>query len=273
MKQKPIQVIVTGAGGRMGGRIINLLKESPALMLAGAVESPDHPALGRDAGEAAGCGHLNIPVIDRIEKIIGKAQVVIDFSVPSAAIDYLKTASGNKCAMVIGTTGFSKEETKQISASAKKIPCVFSPNMSVGVNRMFKLIADLAKQTGAEYDLEIVESHHRNKKDAPSGTALRLAQILAQALGLDLASAAVYSRHGITGERKPNTIGIQSVRAGDIIGDHTVIFGGLGERLEIKHTAQSRDTFARGAIKAAEWVIHQKPGLYDMMDVLGLRDK
>src|SRR6185295_4404086 len=251
MKQKPIQVIVTGAGGRMGGRIIGLLKETPGLVLAGAVESSDHPALGRDAGEAAGSGHFGIPVTDRIEKIIDKSNVVIDFSAPPAALGYLKIASEKKRAMVIGTTGFSKEESKRISESAKKIPCVFSPNMSVGVNRMFKLIADLARQAGAEYDLEIVEAHHKHKKDAPSGTALKLAQVLAQALGLDLASAAVYARHGITGERKPNTIGIQSVRAGDIIGDHTVIFGGLGERLEIKHSAQSRDTFARGAIKAA----------------------
>ena len=271
MKEKAIQVIVTGAAGRMGGRIIRLLQKSPAAMLAGAVEKPDHPALGRDAGEVAGCGRLHVPITDQIEKVLEKAQVVIDFSTPPATLDYLKIASEKKCAMVIGTTGISKKEAARISAMTKNIPCVFSPNMSIGVNRMFKLIADLAKQTGSEYDLEIIEAHHRHKKDAPSGTALRLAQILAQALGLDLASAAVYARHGMTGERKPNTIGIQSIRAGDIIGEHTVIFGGMGERLEIKHTAQSRDTFARGAIKAAEWVVHQKPGLYDMMDVLGLR--
>jgi 4-hydroxy-tetrahydrodipicolinate reductase len=271
MKQKPIQVIVTGAGGRMGGRIIALLKESPALALAGAVERSGHPALGRDAGDAAGCGRLGVPITDRVEKAIDKASVIIDFSAPSATLDYLNIASEKKCAMVIGTTGFSKEEIKQVSANAKKVPCVLSPNMSVGMNRMFRLIADIARQAGPEYDLEIVESHHRHKKDAPSGTALKLAQILAQALGSDLASVAVYARHGITEERKPNTIGIQSVRAGDIIGEHTVIFGGLGERLEIKHTAQSRDAFARGAIKAAEWVARQKPGLYDMMDVLGLR--
>ncbi len=271
MKQKAIQVIVTGAGGRMGGRIISLLKESSALMLVGAVERPDHSALGRDAGEVAGCGRLYVPITDQIGKVIDNAQVIIDFSVSSAALGYLKIASTKKCTMVIGTTGISKEEAAQISAATKTIPCVFSPNMSVGVNLMFKLIADLAKQTGAEYDLEIIEAHHRHKKDAPSGTALKLAQILAQALGLNLSEVAVYTRHGITGERKPNTIGIQSIRAGDIIGEHTVIFGGLGERLEIKHTAQSRDTFARGAIKAAQWVVHQKPGLYDMMDVLGLR--
>jgi 4-hydroxy-tetrahydrodipicolinate reductase len=273
MKQKTIPVIVTGAGGRMGGRIISLLQESPALMLVGAVEGSDHPAIGLDAGEVAGCGWLHVPVMDQIEKVLDNAQVIIDFSVPSATLDYLKIASEKKCAMVIGTTGISKREAARISAVTKKISCVFSPNMSVGVNRMFKLIADLAKQTGSEYDLEIIEAHHRYKKDAPSGTALKLAQILAQALGLDLASAAVYARHGMTGGRKPNTIGIQSIRAGDIIGEHTVIFGGLGERLEIKHTAQSRDTFARGAIKAAQWVAHQKPGLYDMMDVLGLRDQ
>jgi len=271
MKQKTTQVIVTGAGGRMGGRIISLLKESSALMLTGAVERSDHPALGRDAGEVAGYGRAHVPVTDQIEKVIDNAQVIIDFSVPSATLDYLKIASEKKCAMVIGTTGFSYDQSAWISASAKKIPCVFSPNMSVGVNLLFRLIADLAKQTGAEYDLEIIEAHHRHKKDAPSGTALKLAQILAQALGLNLSEVAVYTRHGMTGERKPNTIGIQSIRAGDIIGEHTVIFGGLGERLEIKHTAQNRDAFARGAIKAAQWVVHQKPGLYDMMDVLGLR--
>jgi 4-hydroxy-tetrahydrodipicolinate reductase len=271
MKQKTIQVIVTGAGGRMGGRIVSLLKESSTLKLAGALERPGHPVLGQDAGEAAGCGRLNVPVTDRIEKVIDHARVIIDFSVPSTALGYLKIASEKKCAMVIGTTGFSNGQTARVLASSKKVPCVFSPNMSAGVNRMFRLIADLAKQKGMEYDLEIVEAHHRYKKDAPSGTALKLAQVLAQALGLDLASAAVYTRRGMTGERKPNTIGIQSIRAGDIIGEHTVVFGGLGERLEIRHTAQSRDTFARGAIKAAEWVVRQKPGMYDMMDVLGLR--
>jgi len=271
MKQKALQTVVTGAGGRMGGRIISLLQETPAVVLAGAVERAGHSAVGRDAGEVAGCGRLHVTLTDQIEKVLEKAQVIIDFSSPAASLDYLKIASEKKCAMVIGTTGISKKEAARISAMTKNIPCVFSPNMSIGVNRMFKLIADLAKQTGSEYDLEIIEAHHRHKKDAPSGTALRLAQILAQALGLDLASAAVYARHGMTGERKPNTIGIQSIRAGDIIGEHTVIFGGMGERLEIKHTAQSRDTFARGAIKAAEWVVHQKPGLYDMMDVLGLR--
>jgi 4-hydroxy-tetrahydrodipicolinate reductase len=272
MKEKAIQVIVTGAGGRMGGRIISLLRESSALMLVGAVERPDHPALGRDAGEVAGCGRLHVPVTDQIEKVLEEARVIIDFSTPPATLDYLRIASEKKCAMVIGTTGLSQAEVDRISASAKKIPCVFSPNMSVGVNLMFRLIADLAKKTGADYDLEIIEAHHRHKKDAPSGTAVKLAQILANALGLNLSEVAVYARHGITGERKPNTIGIQSIRAGDIIGEHTVIFGGLGERLEIKHAAQSRDTFARGAIKAAEWVIRQKPGLYDMMDVLGLRE-
>jgi 4-hydroxy-tetrahydrodipicolinate reductase len=255
----------------MGSRIIHLIAADAGFRLEGAVEQKAHPAVGKDAGEPAGCGPTDVRITDRIEEAMGKAQVLIDFSTPAATMEYLKTAAGKGCPMVIGTTGFSKEQTAQISAQSKKIPCVLSPNMSVGVNLMFRLVGDLAKRAGREYDLEIIEAHHRHKKDAPSGTALRLAEALADGIGMALSEAAVYERHGITGERKPHTIGIQAIRAGDIIGEHTVIFGGLGERIEIKHVAQSRDNFARGAIKAAQWVVNQKAGLYNMMDVLGLK--
>jgi 4-hydroxy-tetrahydrodipicolinate reductase len=264
-------MIVSGASGRMGSRIITLSKGLDNFTLTGAMERRDHEHLGRDIGDVIGIGTTGVHITDSIAELIERADVLIDFSSPSATIACLKSLSGNPVPVVIGTTGFSRDEADHIKLYAQNTPCVFAPNMSVGVNLLLKVLADIAKVTGDDYDVEIVEAHHRLKKDAPSGTAMKMAQVLAAALNRDLEDTAVYARHGLIGERTQKEIGIQTVRAGDIVGEHTVLFGGLGERIEITHKASSRDTFARGALKAAQWVYKQTPGLYDMQDVLGLK--
>lgn len=266
-----IKVIVAGAAGRMGGRLVCLLKESAALTLAGAIESKGHVSIGEDAGEVAGCGHTGVLIRDDFAAVMERGEVVIDFSAPAATLEHLRAAVQCHRAMVIGTTGFSPQELTELRSLAKSIPCVFSPNMSVGVNIIFKAIAEMAKTFGEDYDIEVIEAHHRLKKDAPSGTALKMAEVLAKAVNRDLEQVGVYARKGMIGERKKGEIGIQAIRAGDIVGDHTVLFGGMGERVEVTHRVQSRDTFARGALRAARWAVRQPPGLYDMMDVLGLR--
>lgn len=266
-----IKVAVTGATGKMGSRIIRLLAESPDFQLCGATERPTHPAIGRDAGEAAGCKILKVPISADLESAIGTSDVVIDFTEPAGTLKQLETAARKGKAAVIGTTGFSEEQIARIRQISGEIPCVLSPNMSVGVNILFKVLNDVARVTGGDYDVEIVEMHHRHKKDAPSGTAMKMAQILADALKRDLKSAGVYGRHGMVGDRKADEIGIQSLRGGDVVGDHTVIFAGLGERIEFTHKAHSRENFARGALIAARWAVRREPGLYDMQDVLGFR--
>lgn len=266
-----IKVIVTGAAGRMGGRVVALLKESAALALVGAVESKGHVSVGEDAGDAAGCGQTGVLIVDDLSAVMERGEVVIDFSDPAATVPYARIAAQHRRAMVIGTTGLSPQEVAELRALARSFPCVFSPNMSVGVNVIFKVIAEMAKAFGEDYDLEVIEAHHRLKKDAPSGTALKLAEILARALNRNLDQAGIYARKGLIGERPRGQIGIQAIRAGDIVGDHTVLFGGMGERVEITHRVQSRDTFARGALRAARWVVRQPPGLYDMQDVLELK--
>jgi 4-hydroxy-tetrahydrodipicolinate reductase len=265
-----IKVIVNGAAGRMGGRLISLLKDSAALSLAGAIERKGHVSIGEDAGEVAGCGPMGVPIGDDFSAVVGHGEVTIDFSSPMATLEHLRTATQHRRAMVIGTTGLSAQDLGELRALARQIPCVFSPNMSVGVNVIYKLIAEMAKTFGEDYDIEVIEAHHRLKKDAPSGTALKMAEILAKAVSRDLDQVGVYTRKGLIGERKPGEIGIQTIRAGDIVGDHTVLFGGMGERVEVTHRVQSRDTFARGALRAARWVVKQPAGLYDMLDVLGL---
>ena len=266
-----IRVIVMGASGKMGGRIINLIKDQQDdLRLYGAVERKGTPAIGRDAGEVAGCGHLGITIVDTIYTALPDSDVVIDFTEPTGTISILPAVVKAKKAIVIGTTGFTKVDSDMIRDYAQKIPCVLSPNMSVGVNLVFKLLADTAKVTGDDYDVEIMEIHHHHKKDAPSGTALKMGQVVAEALKRKLEDVGVYGRKGIIGKRKKKEIGIQSLRAGDVVGDHTVIFAGPGERIEITHRAHSRENFARGALIAAKWIASKKPGLYSMMDVLGL---
>jgi 4-hydroxy-tetrahydrodipicolinate reductase len=266
-----VNVIVAGAAGRMGCRLVALIKDSIVLTLAGAIEEKGHRALGDDAGETAGCGHAGIPITDDITPFLERGEVIVDFSAPEATLHHLRTTAKYRRAMVIGTTGFSSSQLEEVQALASQAPCVLSPNMSIGVNLIYKVIAEMAKTLGDQYDIEVIEAHHRHKKDAPSGTALKIAQVLAKAVGRDLDQVGVYARKGLVGERKRGEIGIQTVRAGDIVGDHTILFGGMGERIEVTHRASSRDTFAGGALRAAQWVVRQPPGLYDMMDVLGLR--
>lgn len=266
-----VRVIVTGAAGRMGRRLVALMKQSESLSLVGAIEGRGHPSVGDDAGQVAGCGSIGVAITDELGACVERGEVVVDFSSPAASLQHVAVAAQHKRAMVIGTTGFSAHELEELRSRAKTIPCVLSPNMSVGVNLVFKLIAEMARVLGDGYDIEVIEAHHRLKKDAPSGTALKMAQVLAEATGRDLEQVGVYERKGLIGERKKGEIGVQTIRAGDIVGDHTVLFGGMGERIEITHRAQSRDTFAAGALRAAQWAVRQPPGLYDMADVLGIR--
>ncbi|TAL24625.1 MAG: 4-hydroxy-tetrahydrodipicolinate reductase [Nitrospirae bacterium] len=266
-----IKIAVAGAAGKMGQRITALSKEYPELKLAGAFEKKGHPAVGKDIGTIVGIGETGIKLSDSLEGIIVNSDLIIDFTSPASTKDNLKLASKKGKAMVIGTTGLSKDDIKEMEPMLKSIPCVMASNMSTGVNLLLKVLQDVARVLGDEYDIEIVEAHHRLKKDAPSGTALKMAQVIADAINRNLDEVAVYARKGIIGERTKKEIGIQTVRAGDIVGEHTVLFGGLGERIEITHKASSRDTFARGALKAAQWVAGKPAGLYDMQDVLGLK--
>jgi 4-hydroxy-tetrahydrodipicolinate reductase len=266
-----MRIIVTGATGRMGSRITALSENYHDLKLVGAVERKGHDAIGKDIGPIVGIGETNVKLTDKLEDIIDTCDVIIDFTSINATLQHLKLASERKKAMVIGTTGFSKEELEPIKEISKNIPIVLAPNMSVGVNLLLKVLQDIARVLGDDYDIEIIEAHHRLKKDAPSGTAMKMAQVIADAVNRDLDNVAVYARKGLIGERTKKEIGIQTVRAGDIVGEHTVLFGGLGERIEITHKASSRDTFARGALKAALWISGRASGLYDMQDVLGLK--
>jgi 4-hydroxy-tetrahydrodipicolinate reductase len=254
----------------MGGRIIHTIQQTEGISLGAACEQRDHPAVGRDVGEVAGLPHLGVTVAGGLAAVLDAGDVVVDFTHHDATITHLHQAAAARKPMVIGTTGFSAAEMETIRDLAREIPCVQAPNMSMGVNLMFKVVADMARVLGEGFDVEIIEAHHHHKKDAPSGTAMKLAHNVASALGRNLEQVAVYERRGLIGERKPGCIGIQTIRAGDIVGEHTVIFAGVGERLEVIHRAHSRDNFARGAVKAALWVVNQPPGLYDMQHVLGL---
>jgi len=267
-------IVIAGAAGRMGKRLIDLVNAQEGAQVVGALEYSEHPFLGRDAGEVAGIGRLDVPLVGSFSGLAGgKAEVMIDFTAPQATLANLEWAQSESVAMVIGTTGMSESEREQITLAAQKIPVVFAPNMSVGVNVLFKIAAEVAEILGEDFDVEILEAHHRLKKDAPSGTAVRLGEIVAETLGRDYPQDAVFAREGFTGERTQREIGMQTLRAGDIVGEHTVMFGGMGERLELIHRAHSRDNFAAGAVRAALWLEGRAPGLYDMQDVLGLRSK
>ena len=268
-----IKAIVTGAAGRMGSRIINVLSTSEGIRLSGAVERKGHALVGQDASGPAGIpsgGVLNV-ITNDLAAALKAGDVLIDFTMPEASLEHLKVCAEHGKGIVIGSTGFTKEQLAEANTYAQKVPCVLSPNMSVGVNVCFKVLADLAKILGPDFDAEIVEWHHRLKKDAPSGTAVRMGEVVAKALGRDYQKAAKYHREGITGARTDEEIGMQTVRGGDIVGEHTVYFIGMGERIELTHRAHTRDMFARGAVRAAKWVVGKKPGLYDMQDVLGLK--
>jgi len=266
---KEIKAIVAGAAGKMGNRIIHILHETPSIFLYRAIERPDHPSIGKDIGEIIGLGKMGIPLEGDLKKDGG--DVIINFTNPKTSLENMEIAKEMGSAIVIGTTGLSPEQIERIKGLSKSVRCVFSPNMSVGVNIMFKIVQEVAQVLGPEYDIEIFEAHHRLKKDSPSGTAVKLGELIAKAIGRDFGKVGVYGRKGMVGERTKEEIGMQVVRAGDIVGEHTVLFGGIGERLEIIHRAHSRDNFARGAVRAALWVVNQPNGLYDMQDVLGLR--
>lgn len=266
-----IKVIIAGAAGRMGCRLVALIKDSTLLTLSGAIEGKGHHALGDDAGETAGCGRSGVPITEDFETLLDRGEVLVDFSAPEATLQHLRAVAQHRRAMVIGTTGFSAVQLEELKSLASQVPCVLSPNMSVGINLIYKVISEMAKTLGDDYDIEVIEAHHRQKKDAPSGTALKIAEVLAKAVNRELDQVGIYARKGLIGERKKGEIGIQTIRAGDIVGDHTILFGGMGERIEVTHRASSRDTFARGALRAARWVVRQPPGLYDMMDVLDLQ--
>lgn len=266
-----VKIVVAGAAGRMGGRISALSQEYPGLHLVGAFERKGHKDIGKDIGSLVGLGDMGIRLLDSPKTIIDTADVIISFTTVESSLEHLRLASSRGKAIVIGTTGFSKENVQEVIGLTRNIPCVMASNMSTGVNLLLKVLQDIARVLGESYDIEIIEAHHRMKKDAPSGTALKMAQVIADALDRNLDQVAVYSRKGIIGERTAGEIGIQTIRAGDIVGEHTVIFGGLGERIEVTHKASSRDTFARGALRAALWVSGKVGGLYDMQDVLGLK--
>jgi 4-hydroxy-tetrahydrodipicolinate reductase len=264
-----IRVVVTGAAGRMGTQIVRLIRAAEGLALAGAVERPG-PAVGQDAGALAGIGAVGVAIVDDLAKALPGADVVVDFTSHEASVQHAEACAEAGVALVIGSTGFTPEAKARVAAAARRVPVVLSPNMSVGVNVLFELVRQAAAVLGDAYDVEIVEIHHNKKRDAPSGTAVRLGEVAAQALGRDPKDALAFARHGILGERPPWQIGVQTLRGGDVVGEHTVYFCGEGERLELTHRATSRDQFARGAVRAARWIVGRPPGLYDMADVLGL---
>jgi len=265
-----IRIAVAGAGGRMGRTLTQAVTEAQGLTVTVASEQPNSSLQGADVGELAGIGRLGVAVCSDLEPVLNGFDVLIDFTKPAATLHHLGLCrrAGNR--MVIGTTGFDAGQRGEIAAAGGDIGIVFAPNMSVGVNLCLKLLDVAARVLGDDVDVEIVEAHHRHKVDAPSGTAIRMGEVVAGALGRDLDEVAVYGREGHTGTRDRNTIGFETIRAGDVVGEHTVWFAGEGERVEIAHKASSRMTFASGAARAARWIAGREKGLYDMQDVLGL---
>ncbi|MBB1517889.1 4-hydroxy-tetrahydrodipicolinate reductase [Aquipseudomonas guryensis] len=264
------RIAVMGAAGRMGKILIEAVDQADGAQLTAAVDRPDSSLIGADAGELAALGKIGVVLAGDLNAVLDQFDVLIDFTHPSVTLKNLEVCRQAGKAMVIGTTGFSVEEKQQLAEAAKQIPIVFAANYSVGVNLCLKLLDTAARVLGDDVDIEIIEAHHRHKVDAPSGTALRMGEVVANALGRDLQKVAVYGREGQTGARERETIGFATVRAGDVVGDHTVLFAADGERVEITHKASSRMTFAKGAVRAALWLQSQPAGLYDMQDVLGL---
>lgn len=266
-----IRTVVTGVAGRMGSSIVRFVRDSEDMRLVGATERPGSAAIGLDVGLACRLGTMEIPVVDNLAEAIGSgADVVIDFSSAEASAAHSRVCAERKIPLVVGTTGFTAKARAEITEASKVIPVLMAPNMSVGVNLMLKLVAEAARVLNDSYDIEISEIHHRMKKDAPSGTALRLGELIAETLKRDPASDLRMTRQGNIGERPRKEIGLQSLRGGDVVGEHTVYFIGEGERLEITHRATTRDQFAQGAVRAAHFVVGKQPGIYDMFAVLGL---
>jgi len=266
-----VRIAVCGAAGRMGKTILEVCKETEGVEVTAAIEFSGSTMLGMDAGEQAGIGTLGVAIIDDISTVADQFDVLIDFTLATSISANLEKcrAAGRK--MVIGTTGLSDEQKLEIRAAANDIGIVFAPNMSIGVNLCFKLLEMASRVVGEDADIEIIEAHHREKKDAPSGTSLRMGEVIAETLGRNLKQCAIYGREGNTGIRDKKTIGFETIRAGDIVGEHTVMFATTGERVEISHKATSRKTFASGAVRAARWLTGKDKGLYDMQDVLDLK--
>jgi 4-hydroxy-tetrahydrodipicolinate reductase len=267
---KPLKVVIAGCSGRMGHALLEGVFADGELELHAALDRADNPQLGRDAGEQFGRAS-GVKVISDIDFALKDADVLVDFTRPEASMAYLAACQKHQVKMIIGTTGFSVEEKQAIEAASKNIAIVFAPNMSVGVTLLINLVEQAARVLNQGYDIEVVEMHHRHKVDAPSGTALRLGEAAAYGLGQDLKDCAIYSREGVTGEREAGKIGFATLRGGDVVGDHTVVLAGIGERVELTHKASSRATFALGALRAAKYLADKTSGLYDMRDVLGLR--
>ncbi|GLQ00896.1 4-hydroxy-tetrahydrodipicolinate reductase [Methylophaga thalassica] len=264
------KIAINGAAGRMGRCLIQAVEQTEGLELSAAIDRADSSLIGADAGEVAGVGKLGIAISSDIEQATKDSDIIIDFTLPEVTMALLPACVAHQCRPVIGTTGFDADQKQAIEDAAKQIATILAPNMSVGVNLSLKLLDIAARVLGDDVDIEIVEAHHRHKVDAPSGTALRMGEVVADALGRDLKQCAVYGREGRTGERDRNTIGFATIRAGDIVGDHTVMFAAEGERVEITHKASSRMTFAFGAMRASSWLMQKQNGLFDMQDVLGL---
>jgi 4-hydroxy-tetrahydrodipicolinate reductase len=265
-----LPVVVCGAGGRMGRLLVALARDDARLAVAGAGGAPNQPPGGRDAGEIAGGAPLGVRIADALDAVCRPEHVVLDFTAPAATLAHAGIAAERGAGLVIGTTGFDAGQRRALEDVARRTRTVLAPNMSVGVTVLTELVTAAARLLGASFDAEIVELHHHAKKDAPSGTALALGRAIAAARGLDFDAAAVLAREGVVGARRPDEIGIVALRAGDAVGDHTVVFGGLGERIELTHRAQSRDCLASGALRAALWVAARPAGVYSMRDVLGL---
>jgi len=266
------RILVTGAAGRMGRNLISAVDQAEGAVLTAATERQGSSMVGVDAAELVGLEKNQVLLVDDIQSVINDFDVCIDFTAPAVTLENIKICQAAGKKMVIGTTGFTDGQKQLIQDAAADIAIVFAPNMSVGVNLTFKLLDIAARVLGDNVDIEVIEAHHRHKVDAPSGTALRMGEVVADALGRDLDECAVYGREGQTGERERNTIGFETIRAGDIVGEHTVMFADIGERVEITHKASSRMTFANGAVRAAQWLNQYEKGLFDMQDVLGLRD-
>jgi len=266
------RIAVTGAAGRMGRNLIEATHQAEGVSLGSAIVRPGSSLVGADAGEMAGVGPLGVKVVDSLEAACDDFDVLIDFTLPEVTEENVAFCRANGKKIVIGTTGLSDAQKAQLDDAGQDIAVVFAPNMSVGVNLSLKLLQMAAKVLGDDVDIEVIEAHHRHKIDAPSGTALAMGEAVAETLGRDLKECAVYGREGRTGERERKTIGFETIRAGDIVGEHTVMFAGIGERIEITHKASSRMTFAKGAVRAAGWLGDKEKGLYDMQDVLSLKD-
>ena len=266
----PLKIAITGASGRMGRMLIEAVVNAEDATLTGALDRPGSPAIGSDAAQFLGhpCG---VSITGDLAQGLASAQYLIDFTRPEGTLEHLKYCAAHGIKVIIGTTGFDEAGKAAIAAAAQKTAIVFAPNMSVGVNVTMKLLEMAAKNFATGYDIEIIEAHHRHKVDAPSGTALKMGEVIADALGRDLKDCAVYAREGVTGERDPSSIGFATIRGGDIVGDHTILFAGIGERIEISHKSSSRVSYATGSLRAARFLADKTTGLYDMQDVLGLR--